>query len=808
MSWFDSIRRISGGSVDEGPRFRHRPDCVTLPPRTGVTPADAPPVRIFLGTEDGQYRAERVFLFSVQKYRDPARTYEIHLMKNLAGFTRGPWRTNFTNYRFAIPDYAGREGLAIYNDVDQIYLDDPAKLFDTPLDGRGFLAVSADDTSVMLLDCAKMAEWWNLEAASSSSKSELLAGPAGEQGTWGPLDPHWNARDMEYEAGRTMCLHYTALHTQPWRPTPDQYSYHPHPLADLWHDLEREADAAGFLAFTQDNPSHGFAERITEIAAARPEINESARTEISGQAKRLASFHAARSLLSTSVAKTPLRGTLANEAEFDPTRDDRWPDVRFDGVVAAEVLEHLPAEDVPWFIEELFSRADRFVYVVIRCSPQALSPAGPSDADPCFCYRSADWWRERFANASRRYPNLAWHVDAFNAVARTPNVVAAFQSRPTRNGQPPRVWVLLGAKGGDNAQLRTLADALGWPYEFKQLSFNTLHSVPAVVLGGSLSSLVRSKSASFAPPWPDVVISAGKRSVPVARWIREQSGGKARLVHLGRPWAPLDWFDLIITTPQYRLPSRPNVLHNTLPLNIATADKLADALASGPWRRRLEKLPRPHLTVLVGGNSPSYVLTRDAAAELGASVTRAVRDRGGSALVTTSPRTPIDAVDALEAALDCPNLFHRWEPDADNPYLAFLAAADSFVVTGDSASMLAEACTTGKPVAIFEVPARIETIPGTRALHESWIRWRNDRVTYRGTPKQQDWLARVYDGLVTRGYITPPRDLAVYHEALETRGLASRDANGPPATTSANTDDVTRAVERVQQLIAGERRIV
>ena len=73
-----------------------------------TAPSPLPPVRIFLGTEEGQYRAERVFVWSILQVRDPARVYEIHLMKNLAGFDRRGWRTGFTCYRFAIPDFAGR----------------------------------------------------------------------------------------------------------------------------------------------------------------------------------------------------------------------------------------------------------------------------------------------------------------------------------------------------------------------------------------------------------------------------------------------------------------------------------------------------------------------------------------------------------------------------------------------------------------------------------------------------------------------------------------------------------------------------
>ncbi len=106
-------------AIGNWPYFRRDPERVVLPVRPGVTPSDRPPVRIFLGTEDAQYRAERIFFWSIEKVRDPSRVYEIYLMKNIEGFDRRGWRTGFTNYRFAIPDFAGRQGRAIYNDVDR-----------------------------------------------------------------------------------------------------------------------------------------------------------------------------------------------------------------------------------------------------------------------------------------------------------------------------------------------------------------------------------------------------------------------------------------------------------------------------------------------------------------------------------------------------------------------------------------------------------------------------------------------------------------------------------------------------------------
>ena len=144
----------------------------------------------------------------------------------------------------------------------------------------------------------------------------------------------------------------------------------------------------------------------------------------------------------------------------------------------------------------------------------------------------------------------------------------------------------------------------------------------------------------------------------VARWIRRQSGGRTRLVLLGRPWAPVESFDLVVTTPQYELPEAANVLHNLLPLHGVTAERLADAAER--WEPRLAHLPRPFVTVLVGGSSGPYVFDEQAAARLGREASELARSLGGSVLVSTSARTKPAAVDALFAAIDAPACLHRW----------------------------------------------------------------------------------------------------------------------------------------------------
>jgi hypothetical protein len=371
---------------------------------------------------------------------------------------------------------------------------------------------------------------------------------------------------------------------------------------------------------------------------------------------------------------------------------------------------------------------------------------------------------------------------------------------------PPRVWVLAGPRTGDRSQLVVLADALGWPYEVKDLRYNRLHHLPNWLLGASRASLDRPRSPALAPPWPDLIIDGGKRSVPVARWVQAQTGRQARWVHVGRSWAPVTMFDLLIAAPQYRMPPRPNVIELTAPLHRVTPERLAEAGAT--WRERLRHLPRPWHALLVGGSSPPYLLDAAAARRLSEAADATARRSGGSLLVTTSARTRADAAEALFGTVSVPTYSHRWQAGAtDNPYLAFLALADDFIVTADSASMLAEACATGKPVAMFEVPRRPTPLRRALAAIERLLTGHGARKNYRGMPKQQNWLARSFDRLVERGLFMPLRDLDSCHRALMARGRLHRLGEPPPQRQGAAGDDIERVVARVRALMTGDRRV-
>ena len=293
----------------------------------------------------------------------------------------------------------------------------------------------------------------------------------------------------------------------------------------------------------------------------------------------------------------------------------------------------------------------------------------------------------------------------------------------------PVIWLIDAYRAGERGQVRALVDALGWPCEVKVLSYRRHVFLPHVLGQSTLQGITSESAATLSAPWPDLVISSGVRNEPICRWIRAQSGGRARYVHVGRPWGALDSFDLVITTPQYRVPHHPKVLNNMLTLHSVAAPRLAQARIQ--WEAAFADLPSPRFAVMVGGDSGPFTLGPHAAARLGAEASRMAKAHGGSLLVSTSSRTSSAAQDALQSAITVPSYFFRWPGRGlDNPYEGILAWADRLIVTGDSIAMLSEACATGKPMAIFDLGGMRDLPDRTTrdfrlggALYAALLRW-------------------------------------------------------------------------------------
>ena len=271
---------------------------------------------------------------------------------------------------------------------------------------------------------------------------------------------------------------------------------------------------------------------------------------------------------------------------------------------------------------------------------------------------------------------------------------------PTKKARPT-IWVLADDRAGNRGQCLGVADALGLPCEVKELGYGPMAALPNRLLGATFGGLNPESQARLNPPWPDLVIAAGRRTGPVARKIGRLGGAESFLVQIMHPGAGARDFGLIAQPRHDKAATGANIISITGAPHQLTAARLEAEAAR--WQGHFDDLPRPWIALVVGGSTRRRRFTKAMARELGGRASKMALSAGGSLLVTTSRRTGDDATDSLLAAVNAPCHVYRWgdETGVDNPYHGYLALADGVVVTGDSVSMCSEACAGTGPVYIY-----------------------------------------------------------------------------------------------------------
>ena len=280
------------------------------------------------------------------------------------------------------------------------------------------------------------------------------------------------------------------------------------------------------------------------------------------------------------------------------------------------------------------------------------------------------------------------------------------------------VWALIDDRAGNRSQCLGVADALGIDYNIKEISYGFWATLPNRLLGESFAGLTTESRMGFSPPWPDLVIAAGRRTAPVAKKIRSLAVLDATdcfLAHVMDPGGSRDAFGLLAVPRHDGEVKGSNALIITGAPHQLTKNLLFEA--SEYWRESLNHLPKPWITLIVGGSTRRRSFTFNMARELAAWASKMALTAGGSLLITTSRRTG-DAGETLIKAITAPSKVFRWDENDtnDNPYYAYLGLADAVIVTGDSTSMCSEACGGTKPVYIYAPTALIA--PKHGRLHQ------------------------------------------------------------------------------------------
>jgi mitochondrial fission protein ELM1 len=262
----------------------------------------------------------------------------------------------------------------------------------------------------------------------------------------------------------------------------------------------------------------------------------------------------------------------------------------------------------------------------------------------------------------------------------------------------PLVWVLHDGKPGMASQALGLAEATGFPFVEKRLSVRPPWAWLPPQLWLAPLRAARTGAGRLVPPWPDLVIGCGRLSAMPAVAIRRASGGHTFAAQIQDPRVGHSEFDLLFVPEHDRLRGS-NVVVTRGAIHRVTNERLAEARRHFP---AIAGMPRPILGVLIGGANRSYRFDLDRVAAIADRIAEIVRASGGSVLVTQSRRTGAAGIALLRERLTGLPA-EIWEGSGDNPYYAYLAYGDAFLVTADSVSMVSEAAATGKPVHVIEL---------------------------------------------------------------------------------------------------------
>jgi mitochondrial fission protein ELM1 len=277
-------------------------------------------------------------------------------------------------------------------------------------------------------------------------------------------------------------------------------------------------------------------------------------------------------------------------------------------------------------------------------------------------------------------------------------------------------WGITDGSAGMSAQVQALAGALGINVQMKKVRIkrsavwlpNTFFDGPTARL--IVPYLLEKGSDRLEAPWPDMVITCGRRAAIAALGLKAHIGKEAptRFLHIQDPQVRPQNFDLIVAMEHDRIRA-PNVIKSPYALHKITPSLLENARMR--FEPRFRGYPYPLVAVMLGGSTNKYTLTENAMGKVIDELNNLLENIEGTLLITPSRRTGERNVTMLEHAFSHHPRVYIYDGKEENPYMGLLAMADHLVVSNDSVNMMSEARATGKPLYILTLPGHKGTKP-------------------------------------------------------------------------------------------------
>jgi uncharacterized protein len=267
------------------------------------------------------------------------------------------------------------------------------------------------------------------------------------------------------------------------------------------------------------------------------------------------------------------------------------------------------------------------------------------------------------------------------------------------------IWCVSDGRAGIERQTLAVANALSELIAIETKVVRLTPRPPQVWLPPTLwpaplAALPGSEREQLSPPWPDVWIGNGRRSIPYSLRAKAWSGGKTFVVQLQDPRVSAARFDLVVP-PRHDHVVGSNIVE-TLGAPVWFTDTQIEAAKS--QFPALADISKPKVLVVLGGPSKRHRFSLARATQIVAQL-RVIAEAGAHLLITTSRRTPDDVTALFRtfALSQGASFFANEGQDGPNPYLAWLALSDCAFVTEDSTNMMTDAAFFGLPVHLLRL---------------------------------------------------------------------------------------------------------
>ncbi len=258
------------------------------------------------------------------------------------------------------------------------------------------------------------------------------------------------------------------------------------------------------------------------------------------------------------------------------------------------------------------------------------------------------------------------------------------------------IWALIDDRTGNKNQILAVLESLKIPFKIIEVKYNWMARLPNFILqtfGGLIH--IHALDIKNTKELPNLVLSCGRRTFPISNRLFSMFEKPPILVHLMYPKFSINKsrYKFIFTPHHDKIIDKPNIIR-TLG---SPALKKVSSKKKNPYKNN------PIISLLVGGNHGNYKLESDSVSIIIDQILKKIGK--GILLISTSRRTSIEVIKSIDKWNFKHNsikvVYHPKIEKKNNPIKDMFSFSDELVITGDSISMISEACQYKKPVRIY-----------------------------------------------------------------------------------------------------------